>query len=1165
MPPTHIKTLETSALSNSLERVMRQVLAMKQAGDIDQLIRVVWDVLAEQEYDFLSCAFLLIDEEHSWLTSYNVWDEQFVKEHFVDFGPQRHVRQLQNGLLVLSGQTPLDQAPSLYKDAIDAWRQGTVEQHQLSATEIEEIIFLNMQRYGGSFSAETYPIRFHLHIPFAYGVFSLRSGCEEIDQFSETQISFLKRLVEILSPGYARYREFLGMERENTAQRLRAEAQAMRQSTDIIELMGTLWEELQRAGIDFQYMSISVEDDEEDCIHLYSASYNNVVNFYSNFFPVLKKDIVAGVSLYHRSIPRAIWDEHHTDFVGIRRVENEEIKAYVARSKKLWGIKREVMEIPHSFIMVAAPLPQGRIFVAHFQYSPQDPVGDFTPEDQTILETFAEALGLGFTRFFDFQRLERHNRQLQEERALERVRAEILRMEQSSDILRIVRLIWGEVNGLGHDFQRCSISMFDEQRDLYTSYIATRLEDWFSVRPTARNIEIYDDQSCSHFLEYKLSDVGGPFRQDLLEAWRKNEIFQGGLRSARDKEQYADFLRRITPVEVDATRMPDTSFLYVPFKHGVFGGVSFDSNQVHFSEGEIALFRRFAETFSEGYTRFQELRQREVQRGVEQLRAEVASMRQSSDIADVAVLASEQLSSLGVEFVASSFSVINEESQRVHFYAVGPDVYFGDDTNGSVFGEGSQGSPLFSTSDRSIIRDLADIGSPIRIKNIIPGFNFLYATEDLKTSPVLAERGHPPRIVHRDEEETRRELEHYKRRWQMPNYPIERVARSVVRVPFSHGSIVLTHFEPDRFNQRDMDIIAAYADAVSLGFTRFHDFQRLEQRNRELEIERAIGQVQIAVQAMKNSADILPVITLLSQELQSLGLDYSWCTINIVDAAVGKVRVYGTVGPDQLFSQAYTWMNTAEHFGENFGEKILYFSPNTIELLENEDGPFFIFDIPGSQINIANYMSASLDSYYGQLHHIEGTTAFSRSVEEAKKYSEIYKRHWRAPNWPDDLMLRSGMRTPFAGGTIGLSSTHPDYFSEREAHILERFAEAFTLGYTRYLDFRRLEEQNRALEAASRIKSEFFGQYVARVAHADERHYQLLFDGIRRRLRRDFRRCARRGWRNRSEQRSPTRIDQRCIRPEQDRSWGYAAGARPLQPGRMRRKRRCRSRAQRPR
>lgn len=93
---------------------------------------------------------------------------------------------------------------------------------------------------------------------------------------------------------------------------------------------------------------------------------------------------------------------------------------------------------------------------------------------------------------------------------------------------------------------------------------------------------------------------------------------------------------------------------------------------------------------------------------------------------------------------------------------------------------------------------------------------------------------------------------HYRRRW-ASDYPLERLPRSVIRVPFSHGSIAILHFDPDRFTQRDVDLVAAHADAISLGFTRFHDFQQLEQRHRELEIERAVEQVQIAVQNMRSS------------------------------------------------------------------------------------------------------------------------------------------------------------------------------------------------------------------------------------------------------------------------------------------------------------------------
>jgi hypothetical protein len=71
-------------------------------------------------------------------------------------------------------------------------------------------------------------------------------------------------------------------------------------------------------------------------------------------------------------------------------------------------------------------------------------------------------------------------------------------------------------------------------------------------------------------------------------------------------------------------------------------------------------------------------------------------------------------------------------------------------------------------------------------------------------------------------------------------------------------------------------------------------------------------------------------------------------------------------------------------------------------------------------------------------------------------------------------MLRSILRTPFSGGTIALSDPGPDHFSERDARILERFAEAFSLGYARYLDFRNLERRNRELEierAVERYKS----------------------------------------------------------------------------------------------
>lgn len=118
-------------------------------------------------------------------------------------------------------------------------------------------------------------------------------------------------------------------------------------------------------------------------------------------------------------------------------------------------------------------------------------------------------------------------------------------------------------------------------------------------------------------------------------------------------------------------------------------------------------------------------------------------------------------------------------------------------------------------------------------------------------------------------------------------------------------------------------------------------------------------------------------------------------------------------------------------------------------------------------------MVAPLDSFHGRLQQIEETTIISRNEAETEAAKQEYMRRWNRDSWPEELVLRSVLRTPFSGGTIALTDGRRDHFSVREARILERFAEAFTLGYTRYLDFRQLEAQNKALTVANRIKSEF--------------------------------------------------------------------------------------------
>ncbi|RKY66090.1 MAG: hypothetical protein DRQ08_03990, partial [Candidatus Latescibacterota bacterium] len=58
--------------------------------------------------------------------------------------------------------------------------------------------------------------------------------------------------------------------------------------------------------------------------------------------------------------------------------------------------------------------------------------------------------------------------------------------------------------------------------------------------------------------------------------------------------------------------------------------------------------------------------------------------------------------------------------------------------------------------------------------------------------------------------------------------------RSVLDVPFSHGTIAMNSTLPDAFSDEDIAILRRFADVISVGFTRLEDLRKLEHKVREL-------------------------------------------------------------------------------------------------------------------------------------------------------------------------------------------------------------------------------------------------------------------------------------------------------------------------------------------
>ena len=122
---------------------------------------------------------------------------------------------------------------------------------------------------------------------------------------------------------------------------------------------------------------------------------------------------------------------------------------------------------------------------------------------------------------------------------------------------------------------------------------------------------------------------------------------------------------------------------------------------------------------------------------------------------------------------------------------------------------------------------------------------------------------------------------------------------TVLDVPFSHGTLALSNKAPDAFSQNDIDIVQKLANAISSVYSRYLDFQKIEEQNRQLTIEQSAERVRAAVTAMKTAEDLEDVVKVMLHELLTREVGFDLCLINIVDDRAEVLRQYGTTQQGQ--------------------------------------------------------------------------------------------------------------------------------------------------------------------------------------------------------------------------------------------------------------------------
>lgn len=285
-------------------------------------------------------------------------------------------------------------------------------------------------------------------------------------------------------------------------------------------------------------------------------------------------------------------------------------------------------------------------------------------EEKKILVRFANVFEQAYTRLLDLKKAEAQAREAQIELSLERIRAQVTSMQESSDLFDIVVSMRKEFLTLGHE-----ADSFWHMRWLPDVYeMSMTSEDGQRLGMVIKVPKFVHDQIPGLPEWEKGNDPIYVLALDADDAWDYIE----NMNTHGHYEQ----IDSNAPTKEDIEHIGGLTFILARTSHGEIGfslpGVVPDP-----PEEALETLTRFASVFDLAYTRFEDLkeserrhREVEIDLALEKVRSRSIDMRKTSELEDVILMVNEQFRNLNVHISGGAFIVINEKLKE-GFYCWG--------------------------------------------------------------------------------------------------------------------------------------------------------------------------------------------------------------------------------------------------------------------------------------------------------------------------------------------------------------------------------------------------------------------------------------------------------------------------------------------------------------
>ena len=282
--------------------------------------------------------------------------------------------------------------------------------------------------------------------------------------------------------------------------------------------------------------------------------------------------------------------------------------------------------------------------------------GVLIAEEKSVLNRFSNVFTFAYKRYTDMVQAENQAREVQIELSLERIRAQVTAMQESSDLFDIVVNMRTEFLSLGH-----KADYFWHMRWLQDSYEMSMTSEDGNRLGMVISIPSYVHEKIPGLAKWEKGDE--PVYVLALDADGAWDYIENMNTHGHYKQVDPN-----APTQDDIRHIGGLTFIIARTTHGEIG-YSLPGVVPNPPKEDLNILVRFAGVFDLAYRRFEDLKSAEYQHkeaqmelALERVRARALAMQQPEELKDVADVLRNEMGKLGIEELETCSIYINDES-----------------------------------------------------------------------------------------------------------------------------------------------------------------------------------------------------------------------------------------------------------------------------------------------------------------------------------------------------------------------------------------------------------------------------------------------------------------------------------------------------------------------